>query len=94
MSAGRPYRDEIIGTIAGAGIRALGVEPIPELVDTGATAGAGTAATTDVLDRARAVVDDRVDVAIRGWVTQADEHDVKLIMLFKPPNVKGQSSRL
>jgi len=45
-----------------------------KLAHAGAAAGARAAAPTDVLDRARTVVDDRVDVAIRGWVTEADDH--------------------
>jgi len=50
------------------------VQPIPKLVDARATAGAGSALAPDLGDRARTVVDDRVDLAVRGRVTQADEH--------------------
>ncbi len=73
-SAGRPYRHEIGRTITAAAIRALGVEAISDLVDARAAARTGTAATADLLDRARAVIDDRIDIAVRGGVTEADQH--------------------
>lgn len=53
---------------------ALGVEPIPNLLDARAAAGTGAALAPDVSDRARAIVDRGIDVAVRGGVAQADEH--------------------
>jgi hypothetical protein len=50
------------------------VKPIPKLFHARAAAGAGSALAPDLCHRARALVDDRVDIAVRGWVTQADEH--------------------
>jgi len=41
-----------------------------------------------VADRARTVVDDRVDIAIRGRVAHADDHLTNLIMHFKTSFVK------
>jgi hypothetical protein len=52
----------------------LRVQPIPKLLDARAAAGSGAALAPDLVDRARALVDDRVDIAIRGRVTHADEH--------------------
>src|SRR5687767_11187225 len=72
--AGRPYRHEIGGTIATAAIRALGEQAIAQLLDTGAAAGSGTATLADLFDRACAVVDDRVDIAIRSGMAHADDH--------------------
>jgi hypothetical protein len=45
-----------------------------QLADACAAAGTRATAATDVLDRARALVDDRVDIAIRGRVAEADDH--------------------
>jgi hypothetical protein len=55
-------------------VGALRVKPISKLLDAGAAAGAGSALAPDLGDRARPFVDDRIDVAVRGRVTQADEH--------------------
>jgi hypothetical protein len=55
-------------------MRALRVEPIPNLVDARAAAGTGAALASDVGDRARSVVDRGIDIAIGGGVAQADEH--------------------
>jgi len=52
----------------------LRVQPISKLLDARATAGAGSALASNLGDRARAVVDHRVNVAVRGRVAQADEH--------------------
>jgi hypothetical protein len=53
---------------------ALRVQPIPNLVDACAAAGARAALASDVSDRARPVVDRGIDIAIRGGVAQADDH--------------------
>jgi DNA-binding transcriptional LysR family regulator len=53
---------------------ALGVQPIPKLLDARAAAGPGAALASDVGDRARSIVDRGIDIAIRGGVAQAHEH--------------------
>jgi hypothetical protein len=50
------------------------MQAIPQLFDARAATGARAAALADLLHRLRAVVDDRVDFAIRLRVTQADQH--------------------
>jgi len=55
-------------------VGSLRVKPIPKLLDARAAAGSSSALAPDLGDRARTFVDDRVDIAVRGRVTQADEH--------------------
>jgi len=64
------------------------VQAIPDLVDARAATRARTAATADLLDGARAIVDDRFERSIAGGVTEADQHRESLIMLFKSTFVK------
>jgi hypothetical protein len=71
-----------LGTIAAATIRTLRYEAIAQLLDARAAAGAGTAALADLLERPGPVVDHGIQVALRGWVTDANQHSVELIMLF------------
>src|SRR5207253_995178 len=81
-------RDEIGRAIARArAARALGLQPLAQLADARAAARARTAATSDVFDRARTLVDDRVDIALRRGVAEADDH-LNLIMHFKTRIVK------
>jgi hypothetical protein len=75
-------------TVAGAAGRASLAQPIAQLLDARATAGPGTTAPADILDRARALVDDRVHVAIRGRVAEAHDHFLNLIMIIKSEFVK------
>lgn len=77
-----------MGTIARAAIRPLRREAISQLVDTGAAARAGAAALPDLFYAARPVIDDRVEIAMGGRMAEADQHGLKLIMLFKPRRVK------
>jgi hypothetical protein len=85
----RPYRHEVRRTITAAGVRALGGQALAQLADAGSTASTRAAPTTDLFHRARSIIDDRVDVAVRGGVAEAYEH-LKLIMLFKTGFVKGK----
>src|SRR6185436_18919265 len=90
-SARWPERDQILRAIAAATARALGGEAVAQLLDTRAAAGAGSAALADLLDCASTIVDHGIQVAIRGRVAEANQHGLKLIMLFKPRFVKGRS---
>ncbi len=66
------------------------MEAISKLLDARAAAGSSAALPSDVLHRARPVVDHRVEVAVRGRVAQADQHGgVTLIMLFNSKFVKA-----
>jgi len=65
----------------------LCLEALAQLVQARTAARSSAAAPTDLFDRARAVVDDRVDIAIRRRVTGANDH-LKLIMHFKKQFVK------
>jgi hypothetical protein len=49
-------------------------EAIAQILDTRAAAGPRTAALTDLLNRARPIVDHGSEVTIRGWVADADQH--------------------
>jgi hypothetical protein len=49
-------------------------QAISQVLHTRAAAGPRPAALTDLLNRARAVVDHRVEIAIRGRVAEADQH--------------------
>lgn len=58
-------RDEVVlAAIAIAPRATLGLQALPELPQTRAAAGAGAAAAADLFDRTRAVIDDRVELAI------------------------------
>jgi hypothetical protein len=47
----------------------------------------------DLLNGARAIIDHRVEIAIRGRVAEADQHGLStLIMLFKSSSVKPDLS--
>ena len=72
---------------ARAATGALGFETLAELAHACTAAGARATATADVFDGARTLVDDRVDIALRGGVAEADDH-LKLIMHFKTSIVK------
>jgi hypothetical protein len=62
-----------------------------QLADAGAAPGASTAAAADLVHAAGAVIDHRVDVAVRGGMAEADQHVVKLKLLFKIGDVKGDA---
>jgi hypothetical protein len=49
-------------------------EAIAQILDTRAASGPRTAALTDLLNRARPIVDHGSEVTIRGWVADADQH--------------------
>lgn len=51
-------------------------EAISQIIDTRAAAGPRPAALTDLLHRARAIVDHRVEIAVRGGMTEANQHGV------------------
>jgi hypothetical protein len=89
----RPYRDEVVRTIAAAAVRTLGLEAISQLVDTGAAARARTTPISDLLHGARAVIDDGIDVTVGGRVADAHEHGSTLIMLFNSKFVKRRDRR-
>lgn len=50
-------------------------EAIPQLLDTRAAAGPRTTALTDLLHRVCTIVDHRIEIAIRGGMTDANQHD-------------------
>jgi len=52
-----------LSTISAATIRALRHEAITQILDARATAGAGTAALADLLDRPGAIIDHGIQVA-------------------------------
>lgn len=61
-----------------------------QLIDACAAPGPCTAALTDLLNCARAVVDRGIEIAIRGRMTDTDQHrGSTLIMLFKSSSVKA-----
>jgi hypothetical protein len=49
-------------------------EAIAQVVDTRAAAGPRPAPLTDLLDRARAIIDHRIEIAVGGRVAEADQH--------------------
>ena len=50
-------------------------EAILQLFDTCAAAGPRTAALTDLLHRAGTIIDHRIEIAVRGGMTDANQHD-------------------
>ena len=76
-------------------MRPLLGEAIAQLVDARAAAGARATALADLLDGARALVDDGVHVTLGGRAAQADQHGfLILIMVFKSSSVKREPSIL
>ena len=53
-------------------------EAIAQIFETRTAAGPGAAALANFLDRARAIIDDCVEVAFRSRVTDADQHLFRL----------------
>jgi hypothetical protein len=72
-----------LGTITSAAIHALGSEPIPKLVDARAAAGAGSAALADLLDGPCPIIDGGFEVAIRGRMTETDQHSPEIDNAFQ-----------
>ena len=71
-----------------------GAQALAQLVVAHTAARSSAAALADLFDRARTLVDHRVDVAVASWVTHADDHRVEFDNAFQNRFRQGPVSLL